>query len=505
MAQFDSDWNVADELAAWTIDGKKSTYQYDLTGQLTKADHQTAGLANELFAYDATGNRTGDSKDVGPNNRLLSDERFDYTYDAEGNTLSKLERSSGNEQRFRYDHQNRMTHTDTRSPSGVVLSSVDYRFDALGRRIARTADSDGDGPMARTVQTFVYDGSDVWLDANGNGAITARYMHSDDVDEPLARYRPGEGVAWYLTDHLGSVRAIADASGAIIDHITYDSFGSIVTESAPAAGDRIKFTGREWDAEAGLYYYRSRMYDPSSGRFMSEDQIGFAAGDVNLHRYVGNMPGAYSDPSGNVTMADYGGALGFSRIFVALASGFAGFTFGYTCGYLDALTIQGLKGPEAEFYAKREGLLVGSIDFAASMTLNSRAMIGPSIYGVALFGAGTLGLTVAAKIVTSQKSASGSTIIASNICTLISVVGGYKVGQTAGKIGASCRVGRVGPHTGGLDNAGGLNGIANRALPKADSYVIGRTRDLIPSNLRRGESRIDVNMQFDPERGFQWN
>jgi hypothetical protein len=42
-------------------------------------------------------------------------------------------------------------------------------------------------------------------------------------------------------------------------------------------------------------------------------------------------------------------------------------------------------------------------------------------------------------------------------------------------------------------------------LPDADSYVIGRTKDLIPSNLRRGESRIDVNMQFDPERGFQWN
>jgi hypothetical protein len=159
------------------------------------------------------------------------------------------------------------------------------------------------------------------------------------------------------------------------------------------------------------------------------------------------MPGAYRDPSGNVTMADYGGALGFSRIFVALASGFAGFTFGYTCGYLDALTIQGLKGPEAEFYAKREGLLVGSIDFAASMTLNSRAVIGPSIYGVALFASGSLGLTigalglsVATKIATNQKSASGPTIIASNICTLISAVGGYKVGQTAGKIRGACRV-----------------------------------------------------------------
>ena len=518
MAQFDSDWNVADELAAWTIDGKQSTYQYDLTGQLTTADHQTPGLANESFAYDATGNRTGASKSVGPNNRLLSDERFDYTFDSEGNTLSKLERSSGNEQRFGYDHQNRMTHADTRSRSGALLSSVDYRFDALGRRLARTADSDGDGPLALTVQNFVYDGSDVWLDASGSGAITARYMHGDNVDEPLARYRPGEGVAWYLTDHLGSIRAIADASGAIIDRITYDSFGAIVTESAPAAGDRIKFTGREWDAEAGLYYYRSRMYDPSSGRFLSEDQIGFAAGDFNLHRYVGNMPGAYRDPSGNVTMADYGGALGFSRIFVALASGFTGFTFGYTCGYLDAFTKQGLKGPEAEFYAKREGLLVGSIDFSASITLNSKAMTGPPIYGVALFASGTLGLTVAAKIATSQKSASGPTIIASNICTAISIVGGYKVGQTAGRVRLTCRA-APNSTTGGLNlwKAGSEQALRAKGWRKGDYFFVfadqGSTKanwamnsSLLRKAMREGkpifDSYIDEVGNLIPATGF---
>ena len=121
----------------------------------------------------------------------------------------------------------------------------------------------------------------------GAGSVTARYLHGDGIDDPIARYREGQGLAWFLTDHLGSVRAIADSTGAVVSEIAYDSFGNIVLETGAVWGDRIKFTGREWDSVAGLYYYRSRMYDPANGRFMSSDQIGFAAGDTNLYRYVG--------------------------------------------------------------------------------------------------------------------------------------------------------------------------------------------------------------------------
>jgi RHS repeat-associated protein len=58
------------------------------------------------------------------------------------------------------------------------------------------------------------------------------------------------------------------------------------------------FTGREWDKETGLYYYRARYYDPKGGRFISKDPIGFEGGDVNLYRYVGNDPVDWVDPSG---------------------------------------------------------------------------------------------------------------------------------------------------------------------------------------------------------------
>ena len=57
-------------------------------------------------------------------------------------------------------------------------------------------------------------------------------------------------------------------------------------------------TGREWDKETGLYYYRTRYYDPMEGRFISKDPLGFKGGDVNLFAYVGNQPINFVDPYG---------------------------------------------------------------------------------------------------------------------------------------------------------------------------------------------------------------
>ncbi len=67
-----------------------------------------------------------------------------------------------------------------------------------------------------------------------------------------------------------------------------DSFGNGSTN----------FTGREYDDFTGLYYYRARMYDPTLGRFISEDPIGFGGGDINLYGYVGNRPLMFRDPFG---------------------------------------------------------------------------------------------------------------------------------------------------------------------------------------------------------------
>src|SRR5262245_2992460 len=118
------------------------------------------------------------------------------------------------------------------------------------------------------------------------------------MDALFARMSVSSGnEAWYLVDMLGTVRDIRDQAFADIYHAEYDSYG-IITEETGSGGDRYKWTGREWQAEIDLQYNRARYYDPSIGRWISQDPIGFDAGDGNLYRYVQNEPASAIDPNG---------------------------------------------------------------------------------------------------------------------------------------------------------------------------------------------------------------
>jgi RHS repeat-associated protein len=103
---------------------------------------------------------------------------------------------------------------------------------------------------------------------------------------------------------LGSVRDLVSSSGTELDHIAYDSYGNILSESNAANGDRFKYAGMQDDGTIGLYFDQARWYDPGVGRFVNRDPKGFDGGDYNLYLYVHNGPTNYIDPSG---MNYYGG------------------------------------------------------------------------------------------------------------------------------------------------------------------------------------------------------
>ncbi|MCY2962079.1 MAG: RHS repeat-associated core domain-containing protein, partial [Planctomycetota bacterium] len=150
---------------------------------------------------------------------------------------------------------------------------------------------------------FVYDGDDIVLAYNGAGSVTNRYLVGPNVDEILADEIGSGTVTWSLADNLGSVRDLAQyTSGTntttVVNHVVYDTFGQIKSQTNTTWQPLFAYTGREWDADAGLYYYRARWYDARVGRFLSEDPLGFAAGDVNLSRYVANSATMFVDPSG---------------------------------------------------------------------------------------------------------------------------------------------------------------------------------------------------------------
>jgi RHS repeat-associated protein len=153
----------------------------------------------------------------------------------------------------------------------------------------------------------VYDGQNIVLSFDGSGTQTHRYLHGTGVDQVLADEN-AQGTLWTLADHQGSIRDVLDNTGTLQNHIVYDSFGKITSQTNASATTIYGYTGREYDSETGLYFYRARYYDPSTGGFISEDPIGFEAGDYNLYRYVGNSPTNFNDPSGLIfdTILDVG-------------------------------------------------------------------------------------------------------------------------------------------------------------------------------------------------------
>src|SRR5271156_4793980 len=114
----------------------------------------------------------------------------------------------------------------------------------------------------------------------------------------------GGATSFYNPDALGSVTSLSNSAGSIANTYTYDSFGKL-TASTGSLVNPFRYTARESDTETGLYYYRARYYDPTTGKFLSEDPIHFA-GSINFYSYVSNNPVLRIDPSGLIHQAPDG-------------------------------------------------------------------------------------------------------------------------------------------------------------------------------------------------------
>ena len=302
LSEFQYDFDLTGQLTQSIERGQTKDYSHDIRGQLVEV--ATAGSIFEEYTLDATGNRDSIDHQTTTSNRLVSDADFDYSYDVEGNLTQKTRRVDGRVFEYEYDFRNRLTSAVERDGQQIVSQS-EYVYDSFDQKIVRRVDG--------VDQYTVYSGDRVWADFDDSGQVLAKFVYGDEsVDHILARYRTGEGTAWYLADRMFSVRDMVDADGQIINSIDYDSFGNILSESDSAAGDRFKFTGREWEEDAGVYYYRARHYDPANGRFLTEDSFGLAAGDANFYRYVANAPTEFIDPSGHVAVAEYAVMLAFN-------------------------------------------------------------------------------------------------------------------------------------------------------------------------------------------------
>ena len=307
---------------------------------------------NESYSYDANGSRTSSNSSaavvIGADNEPLFDGTYTYSYDADGNETDKfidvnhtgvLAAGDTNVTQYTWNADSQLMEVTTSATyGGPVTQTVDYLYDAEGRWIGENILSplppgEGQGEGGSGVIThetrFVYDGNQIVLqfDEDGGGAMTGtdlshRYLWGPAVDqllsdEQIAPLSSGQGynvstpgtVVWPLTDNVGTVRdlAICDLTSGttlVVNHLDYSSFGQLLSQTNPATGNTAAvdclfgFTGRPLDKASGLQNNTNRWYNPSLGRWMSDDPTGFTAGDTNEYRYVGNSPANATDPRG---------------------------------------------------------------------------------------------------------------------------------------------------------------------------------------------------------------
>jgi RHS repeat-associated protein len=205
---------------------------------------------------------------IDPNGNMTSDGAKTYTWDAE-NRLVEVKQG------------------------GNTLAA--FAYDGVGRRVEKV--------VGGVTHRYVQEGMHVAEERLSNGATGAtRYFLGLGIDEWLGRQNADSSTTYFMADHLGSITTETSSAGAVTLARSYDAWGNLDAASAAVSGPA--FTGREWEAEAGLYYYRARNYGPRVGRFISEDPIGFQAG-VNFYAYVDNDPVNWTDPLGLESGAEY--------------------------------------------------------------------------------------------------------------------------------------------------------------------------------------------------------
>lgn len=287
-----------------------SDYTYDATGQLTDADHAT-GRTDEAYTYDSTGNRTGGDYVVSDKNRTDESTGYEYEYDRNGNRTKRLDTSDDSYELYEWDHRNRLVSVEFYNSSDTLLETIDYAYDAFNRMVRRTHDADGPGSNAATDQFFAgYDGIHATLEFDGsNGTdLTHRYLWGVGADQLLADEQVSStssdgDIFWTLGDQVGTIRDIAEwDSGAsefeIANHLEYDSFGNLISETDSSVDVSYGFTGKWTDPETGYTHHLNRWFDPVIGKWLSEDPIGFEAGDTNISRYVANRVTSMIDSNG---------------------------------------------------------------------------------------------------------------------------------------------------------------------------------------------------------------
>ncbi len=279
-------------------------YGYDDLNRLTFEQKGTADTVQ--WQHDPVGNWTYTNQNGSPEERVPNEvnEYSNVTgmtpgYDARGNMTSDGAKT------YEYDWANRLVAVKT--SDGIAIAT--YRYDALNRRVTQS--------YGGQTTAYIYDGGQV-IEEYEDGQFQRSFVYGIYIDDPIMMEDNAGNRYYYLKDRQYSVTALTDENGNIVETYEYTAFGLMtilngqgVTISESTVDNPYGYTGRRWDGESGLWYYRNRMYSAKLGRFMQRDPAGYMDG-LNLYAYVRNNPIIFTDPEGLMTKAawDYTTGLG---------------------------------------------------------------------------------------------------------------------------------------------------------------------------------------------------
>lgn len=288
LSQFDYAYDAAGRLASWqeqagASPARSSTMTYDANDQLTGV----SALGRVFgFTYDAAGNlRT----------RTLNGSTRTFSF----NVLNELQSASpalGSDKSYTWDAENRLVRIDYAGTS----SNTRLTYDGAGRCVGL---SEYNADTLVQEKRFVWSGYERVEERTAAGVVTRRFFPQGE--------QVGSTAYFYTFDHLGNVRELTDASGAVRARYEYDPFGA----RSKLSGDleaTAGFTGHYFHPPSGLHLTAFRAYDAATGRWLSRDPLGEIDG-LNLYAYVRNRPLSAHDPlglwTGNLGVG-YGGQAG---------------------------------------------------------------------------------------------------------------------------------------------------------------------------------------------------
>ena len=194
-------------------------------------------------------------------------------------------------------------HTDRRHYLGKTYSVHPSTTDIVILRVTLLNPSKHDDTLCVFSQTtytrYIVSKGKVLAEYSGITGSSREFTFIYAGNQRIAMIDSDAKLHFYLNDHLGSARLVIDTAGTVKDNYDYYAFGEALDQTI-STGQSYRYTGKPFDNDhsLSLNYYGARYCDPTTGRFISEDPLGFDGGDINFYVYVGNSPLSYIDPNG---------------------------------------------------------------------------------------------------------------------------------------------------------------------------------------------------------------